>query len=107
MHCQALFAILRSHLALRANEMKATIYKLSKTNLLGACLLAAVCGFVGNTIFNSVGCVLFNADSVNLTNNVIDALQIALYVLVKLSTVGKLNRYDLPLPLGGLVSLVC
>ncbi|QEQ95043.1 hypothetical protein pEaSNUABM56_00268 [Erwinia phage pEa_SNUABM_56] len=86
--------------------MKATIYKLSKTNLIGACLLACVVGMITNTVFNGVGGLAFDADNVNITNNVIDALQLALYVLVKLSTVGKLNRYDLPPVLGGLTSLI-
>ncbi|QGZ16417.1 hypothetical protein Hena1_02670 [Erwinia phage Hena1] len=86
--------------------MKNVVYQLSKTNLLAACGLACVVGFMSNTIFNGAGTLAFDADSVNITNNVIDVMQLAAYTMIKLSTVGRLTRYDLPPILGGLTSLM-
>ena len=86
--------------------MEKIVYKLSKTNLLAACGLACVVGFISNTIFNGVGSIAFNSDSVNVANNVVDSIQLSLYVAAKLVTTGRLNRYDLPAILGGITSLI-
>lgn len=84
---------------------RTTIQKLSKTNLLAACLMASIIGIISNIVFNFTGSFFFCVSTVDITNNVIDLLQICFYVLVKIFYTGRLNRYDLPFLLGGAVSL--
>lgn len=85
--------------------MKKVIKQTSKHCLISATILAAVFAYLSNLAFNTAGGVFFNTESVNITNNVIDSLQLALYIGLKLNRSKSLNRFDLPFIVGGLVAI--
>lgn len=86
--------------------MKQVIYTMSKTNIAGATLLACFLAVVSNMAFNSLAEMLVNESAAQNINTMIDVLQLACYVGVKLYRFKKLNRYDLPFVVGGSLAIV-
>ena len=87
-------------------QMKAIIKTLSKTSLVKACLFSVVCAYVSNVAFNVTGEMMFNSESVNITNNVIDALQLLSFVIIQWMRYKRFTRYDLPFIIGGSFALL-
>lgn len=86
--------------------MKNTIYKVSKTNLIGAVCLTCFAAILSNTAFNFLACLVTNDTAAGIANNLIDVVQLAAYVSVKLARFKRLDRYDLPFVIGGVVAIV-
>lgn len=85
--------------------MKNIICQLSKTNLIGACLLACVFSVLSNNAFTFAAGFVVNESTAGIANNLIDVAQLAVYVSVKVARFGRLNRYDLPFVIGGVLSI--
>lgn len=85
--------------------MTNVIYNITKRNVLLACLVASVLAVVYNVTFGMIGGLMFADHAVNVANNVVDLIQLAVYVATKLTTFKKLDRYDSPFILASLVSL--
>ena len=87
--------------------MKKVINQVSKHCLIQATMIACAFAVLSNTIFTEIGTMAFSDSSVNFVNNVIDGLQLCVYVTVKLITVKRLTSYDLPFMIGGVVAIFC
>lgn len=85
--------------------MKSLIVKVSKFSVLNACLLAGILAAMSNSLFTYALELFVNDSAANTTNNVIDCLQLAVFMIAKLATSGRFNRYDLPFIIGGMVSI--
>lgn len=86
--------------------MKSWIIKASKTNLINASIIAVLSAIVSNYAFNFTGELFLSSNTVNIANNVIDVLQLALYITARLYRSKCLNRYDLPFVSAGIVSIL-
>lgn len=85
--------------------MKTIIDTISKTNLLLACVVSCSFSVLSNNFFNeAAGMVMSNA-AAGMFNTVIDGLQLACYVAVKLLKSKTLNRYDLPFIASGVLAI--
>lgn len=86
-------------------QMKSIIKTLSKTSIIKACLFSVVCAYVSNVVFNLTGEMVFSGETVNITNNVIDSLQLLSFVIIQWMRYKRFTRYDLPFLIGGGVAL--
>lgn len=86
--------------------MKMITIKLSKHSLLSACVFASFCAVSFNVLFNYFVSQVLSLDVTHFINNTIDTLQLVVYILVKMSTFGKLGRYDLPFIISGILSIM-
>ena len=81
------------------------IYTISKTSLLRATLLACLIALVSNTCFNSLACLVTTETMAQGFNTMIDVLQLTFYTLIKLNRFNRLDRYDLPFLIAGLLAI--
>lgn len=85
--------------------MKSIITKVSKTSLIKATLMAVVAAYASNTAFNFSGALVFSDFLVNTANNVIDVAQLVSFVAIRFARFGKLNKFDSPFIIGGIVAI--
>ncbi|AZF87653.1 hypothetical protein CPT_Mydo_078 [Proteus phage Mydo] len=81
------------------------IYTVSKTSILRATLLACLIALVSNTCFNCLACLVTTETMAQGFNTMIDVLQLTLYTLIKLNRFKRLDRYDLPFVIAGLLAI--
>lgn len=81
------------------------IYIVSKTSLLRATLLACLIALVSNTCFNWLSCLVTTETTAQGFNTMIDVLQLTFYTLIKLNRFKRLDRYDLPFLIAGLLAI--
>lgn len=81
------------------------IYTVSKTSLLRATLLASLIALVSNTCFNWLACLVTTETTAQGFNTMIDVLQLTFYALIKLNRFKRLDRYDLPFLIAGLLAI--
>lgn len=81
------------------------IYTVSKTSLLRATLLACLIALVSNTCFNWLACLVTTETMAQGFNTIIDVLQLTFYTLIKLNRFKRLDRYDLPFVVAGLLAI--
>lgn len=81
------------------------IYIVSKTSLLRATLLACLIALVSNTCFNLLACLVTTETMAQGFNTMIDVLQLTFYILIKLNRFKRLDRYDLPFLIAGLLAI--
>ena len=81
------------------------IYTVSKTSLLRAALLACLIALVSNTCFNWLACLVTTETMAQGFNTMIDVLQLTFYILIKLNRFKRLDRYDLPFLIAGLLAI--
>ena len=81
------------------------IYTVSKTSILRATLLACLIALVSNTCFNWLACLVTTETMAQGFNTIIDVLQLTFYTLIKLNRFNRLDRYDLPFLIAGLLAI--
>ncbi|QXL90388.1 hypothetical protein [Salmonella phage NINP13076] len=81
------------------------IYSVSKNNLSGAVLLACFFALLSNTCFNALAEMFTNEGTAQTVNTVIDVLQVSIYAAVKIVRFKRLDRYDLPFLIAGVVAI--
>uniref|UniRef100_A0AAU8GFW4 Holin n=1 Tax=Salmonella phage vB_SEnST11_KE23 TaxID=3161174 RepID=A0AAU8GFW4_9CAUD len=81
------------------------IYTTSKTNLFGAVLLACFIALVSNTCFNGLACLVTTETTAQGFNTMIDVLQLTVYTMIKLIRFKRLDRYDLPFVIAGVLAI--
>lgn len=81
------------------------IYTISKTSILRATLLACLIALVSNTCFNWLACLVTTETMAQGFNTMIDVLQLTFYTLIKLNRFKRLDRYDLPFLIAGLLAI--
>lgn len=81
------------------------IYTISKTSILRATLLACLIALVSNTCFNWLACLVTTETMAQGFNTMIDVLQLTFYILIKLNRFKRLDRYDLPFLIAGLLAI--
>ncbi len=86
--------------------MKNIIYRMTKTNILSAVLVACLFAIVSNNVFDFVACQVVSETTAQNANTLIDVLQLVSYVGVKLFKFNRLDRYDLPFVVGGSLAII-
>ena len=81
------------------------IYTVSKTSILRATLLACLIALVSNTCFNCLFGLVTTETTAQGFNTMIDVLQLTFYTLIKLNRFKRLDRYDLPFLIAGLLAI--
>lgn len=81
------------------------IYTVSKTSILRATLLACLIALVSNTCFNCLVGLVTTETTAQGFNTMIDVLQLTFYTLIKLNRFNRLDRYDLPFLIAGLLAI--
>lgn len=85
--------------------MKTIINTISKTNLLLACVVSCSFSVLTNSFCSEAAEMVMSNATAGTVNNVIDCLQLAGYVAVKLLRSKTLNRYDLPFITSGVLAI--
>lgn len=62
-------------------------------------------GLVSNTCFNWLACLVTTETMAQGFNTMIDVLQLTFYTLIKLNRFNRLDRYDLPFLVAGLLAI--